>query len=193
MYSTRQTLIERLRTESDEDSWNTFTDIYQKYIYVVIRNMNIAHSEAEDLVQEVLLKVWNKLGDFNYSPGKAKFRTWLSRVIKNHVLNYLESIRSYNNKVEKAGNEIILNCSEDELDAVMQKEWELYITNLALERVKKNFTGNAVEVFELSLSGKSIKEIAETFEIKENTAYRLKNRVKDKLIEEIEQLRYELE
>ena len=123
MYSTRQTLIERLRTESDEDSWNTFTDIYQKYIYVVIRNMNIAHSEAEDLVQEVLLKVWNKLGDFNYSPGKAKFRTWLSRVIKNHVLNYLESIRSYNNKVEKAGNEIILNCSEDELDAVMQKEW----------------------------------------------------------------------
>ena len=193
MYSTRQTLIERLRTKSDEDSWQTFTDTYQRYIYVVIRRMNIGHSEAEDLVQEVLIKIWNKLASFNYDPGKAKFRTWLSAVIKNHVFNYVESRKSYSNKIEKAGQQPQKAYTEDEIDAVMQKEWEIYITNLALEKIKGQFTGNAIKVFEMSLAGVSVSKIAEKLEIKENTAYRLKNRVKSKIIEEIEQLRFELE
>lgn len=193
MYSTRQTLIERLRTKSDEESWQTFAETYQRYIYVVIRRMNIDHSEAEDLVQDVLLKVWNKLESFNYEPNKAKFRTWLSRVIKNHVFNYVESRRSYSNKLEKAGQEPQKFYTEDEIDAVMQKEWENYITNLALERIKNQFTGNAIKVFEMSLSGVPVGDIAEKLDIKENTAYRLKNRVKCKIIEEIEQIRFELE
>ena len=45
----------------------------------------------------------------------------------------------------------------------------------------------------MSLAGVSVSKIAEKLEIKENTAYRLKNRVKSKIIEEIEQLRFELE
>ena len=125
MYSTRQTLIERLRTQSDEESWQTFTETYQRYIYVVIRRMNIGHSEAEDLVQDVLIKLWNKLESFNYDPGKAKFRTWLSTVIKHHVFNYVESRKSYSNKIEKTGQEPQKTYTEDEIDSVIQKEWEI--------------------------------------------------------------------
>ena len=170
MYSTRKTLIDRLRSKSDDDSWQVFSDTYQKYIYVVIRRMNIQHAEAEDLVQEVLIKVWNKLGDFDYNPGKSKFRSWLNTVIRNNVLNYIKSRKSYS-----------------------QKEWENYIANLALERIKHHFSGKAIEVFEMSLGGASVQEIAAKLDIKENTAYRLKNRVKSKIVEEIEQLRYDLE
>ena len=75
----------------------------------------------------------------------------------------------------------------------MKKEWEIYITNMALERIKEQFNGNAIEVFKMSLAGIPVDEIAEKLDIKENTTYRLKNRVKSKLIDEIEKLRFELE
>jgi RNA polymerase sigma factor (sigma-70 family) len=40
--------------------------------------------DAEDVTQEVLVKVITKLGSFQ---GESKFRTWLYRVVANHVLN----------------------------------------------------------------------------------------------------------
>jgi RNA polymerase sigma-70 factor (ECF subfamily) len=155
--------------------------------------MNISHSETEDLVQDVLVKIWNKLPDFNYNPDKAKFRTWLSTVIKNTVLNHLESSKSHANKIDKATQEPIKGYSEHEIDSLMRKEWENYITNMAMGRIKKSFPGQAIKVFEMTLEGKSIADIASLLEIKENSVYKSKNRVKARLIEEIANLRLELE
>ena len=193
MQQTRQTLIERLRDKYDEESWQTFTQIYQRYIYVVIRRMNISHSETEDLVQEVLFKIWNKLPDFQYSPDKAKFRTWLSTVVKNKVLNYLESSKSHANKIDRASQQPVNGNVPNDIELIMQKEWENYITNMAMERIKGSFPGQAIRVFELTLEGKSVEAIAAELNIKENTVYRSKNRVKAKLINEIANLRLELE
>ena len=190
---TRQTLIERLKDKHDEESWKTFTQIYQRYIYVVIRRMNINHSECEDLVQEVLFNIWNKLPDFQYSPDKAKFRTWLSLVIKNKVLNYLESQKSHINKINKAAEQPVKKVLEQEVDSIIRKEWENYVTNMAMEKIKGSFPGQAIKVFEMTLEGLSIQEIATKLDIKENTVYKYKNRVKAKLINEIAHLRIELE
>ena len=193
MQQTRQTLIERLKDKYDEESRQTFTQIYQRYIYVVIRRMNISHSETEDLVQEVLFKIWNKLPDFNYAPDKAKFRTWLSTVIKNKVLNYLEKQKSHAGKIDKAAKQPAKTTTSNDIEEVMEKEWQNYITNMAMERIKGSFPGQALKVFELTLDGKSIQEIAESLGIKENTVYRSKNRVKARLVNEIALLRLELE
>ena len=75
----------------------------------------------------------------------------------------------------------------------MLKEWEVYLTNLALERIKENFSGQSMEVFERSLQGQSVELIASELGLKENSVYRLKNRVKDRLISEVQQLRHDLE
>ena len=193
MKPTRQTLIARLRDQYDEESWEIFTRIYQRYIYVVIRRMNLSHSEAEDLVQEILLKVWKKLPEFNYNPDKAHFRTWLSTVIKNRVISYFRSNQSHNNKLNKAALELNQTYSDNEIDAIIRREWESYITNMAMERIKKSFPGQALQVFEMSLNGKSVSEIAERLKLKENSVYKSKNRVKARLIEEVSLLRTDLE
>ena len=89
MEPTRQTLIQKICNQYDDDAWNDFVSLYKGYIYIVIRKMNIPHDQVADLLQEILLKLWNKLPEFKYEPNKAKFRTWLNRITKNHVLNYL--------------------------------------------------------------------------------------------------------
>ena len=80
-----------------------------------------------------------------------------------------------------------------DIEKIAEKEWKLHLTNLALENIEPLFSGHAIEVFRLSLEGLDIKTIANQFDLQENSVYRLRNRVKERLIIEIEHLREELE
>ena len=75
----------------------------------------------------------------------------------------------------------------------MTTEWQNFIANKAMERVKKTFSGQAVEVFERSLRGEKIGDIASELGLEESSAYKLRSRVKDNLKREIKQLQQDLE
>jgi RNA polymerase sigma-70 factor (ECF subfamily) len=62
-----------------------FERLYRNHvgrIYSLAVRMTTA-DEAEDLVQEVFIRAWSKLGTFR---GDAKFATWLHRLAVNHIL-----------------------------------------------------------------------------------------------------------
>ena len=58
---------------------------YQGWIYNVSLKMTMDHQDAEDITQEILIKLLTKLG--TYQAEKGLFRTWLYRIVGNHVLN----------------------------------------------------------------------------------------------------------
>ena len=62
-----------------------------------------------------------------------------------------------------------------------------------MERIKEVFTGNAFEVFALTLEGKSVEEISSELGLRTDSIYVLRNRVKGRLQREIQQLRHDLE
>ena len=88
---TRETLLMRIRSKQDDLSWEEFTAAYERYIYLVIRGMNVGHHDAEDLVQSVMLAIWQKIPEFDYHPSRSKFRTWLCRITRNKVVDYIRS------------------------------------------------------------------------------------------------------
>jgi RNA polymerase sigma factor (sigma-70 family) len=57
---------------------------HQAWIYNIAVRMVFQPQDAEELTQEVLVKVITKLSTFQ---GESKFRTWLYRIATNHVLN----------------------------------------------------------------------------------------------------------
>ena len=57
---------------------------HQAWIYNIAVRMVFQPQAAEEVTQEVLIKVITKLGTFK---GESKFRTWLYRIAANHVLN----------------------------------------------------------------------------------------------------------
>src|SRR5687768_15967307 len=57
---------------------------HQAWIYNIALRMVFQPHDAEEVTQEVLLKVITKLSTFK---GESKFRTWLYRIAANHVLN----------------------------------------------------------------------------------------------------------
>lgn len=57
---------------------------HQAWIYNIVLRMVYLPQDAEDATQEILVKLITKLSTF---AGVSSFRTWLYRIVVNHVLN----------------------------------------------------------------------------------------------------------
>ena len=195
-YNTRATLIQRVQNQQDEQSWAEFVEVYRRYIYAIIRSMNISEHDTEDILQQVLINLWNSLPKMDCQKIK-RFRSWLSTVTKNCVTDFIRKRTREANRLEKAAKDNTLiylkTIRLPEIDSIAEREWEIHLTNLALNNIEPLFSGKAVAAFRLTLQGRSVEEIATELDLKENSVYRLKNRVKERLIQEIVHLRTELE
>jgi len=195
-YNTRRTLIERVKNQHDENSWEEFVKVYQDYIYAIIRRMGINEHDADDLLQQVLINLWKMLPRLNFD-GIKRFRSVLSNVTRHRVIDFMRKRGNEANRLDNASKDETLRylnqLNLSEVDAIADREWEVHLTNLAIEKVAPRFSGQAVNIFRMSLKGLDVKEIANEVGLKENSVYRLRNRVKACLIEEIAQLRVELE
>src|SRR6187402_2820335 len=73
---------------SELDDFPTLTARYQRELLAHCYRMSGSVHEAEDLVQETLLRAWKASGDFE---GRSSERTWLYRIATNVCLTNLES------------------------------------------------------------------------------------------------------
>jgi RNA polymerase sigma-70 factor (ECF subfamily) len=180
---TRATLLQRLCDSRDDMSWKEFIDAYQRYIYLVIRGMNVGHHDAEDLTQTVLLSVWEKIPGFEYSPQHSKFRTWLCRIVRNKVVDHIRSSVSQQKRIDKIKDDG--GVALPEIEAIAEREWRAHVSDRAWRNIQSRFSEQVLQCFDLSREGKSTAEISEVTGIAEPTIYVYKKRVKDALLQEI--------
>ena len=76
-------LVERAKN-GDRAALEKLVLRHQAWIYNIAVRMVFQPHDAEEVTQEVLVKVITKLSTFK---GESKFRTWLYRIAANHVLN----------------------------------------------------------------------------------------------------------
>ncbi len=71
-------------------AFNQLVRKYQQKVYWHIRKMVVDHEDADDLTQEVFLKVWKGLENFRQD---AQLYTWIYRIATNECLTFLTSKR----------------------------------------------------------------------------------------------------
>jgi len=194
-WQTHETLLQSLRSSYDEAAWERFTDYYQDYIYSVARQMQLNHHDSQDIVQQVLLKSWKNLKDFEYDPGQGKFRGWLCTVTGNTVKNFLAQRHALLKKTENFGESdqnYLSQVRVPEIEKIAEEEWRHFITNKALALIKNQFSDQVFAAFSQLLEGKSIAEVSLNLELKENTIYRYRRRIEEALKQEILRLEYQL-
>jgi RNA polymerase sigma factor (sigma-70 family) len=192
-WNTQQTLIQRAQNPDDHSAWDDFVSYYKTFIKMVLNKSRISLDEADDLVQDILLKVWKSLPNYEYRKEKAKFRTWLSTVIRNTVINHLAKIKRKGGDKLELDESRIMSVTESEIENVIKDEWVNYLTSVAMEKVKEVFSGQAIDVFKLSLKGRSAKEISAKLDLTEDSVFVLRSRIKSRLKKEVERLRQEIE
>jgi len=71
----------------NKNAFNYLVLKYQKKIYWIIRKIVLDHEEADDITQEVFLKIYDSLRNFR---GESKFFTYIYKIAVNYSLNYLK-------------------------------------------------------------------------------------------------------
>ena len=83
-------LIQRLKRR-DTTAMMELYDRYGKLVYSVILRAVKDQAMAEDLTQEALLRVWNRIGTFNEEKGNLE--GWLVTVARNRAFDYMRAVR----------------------------------------------------------------------------------------------------
>jgi RNA polymerase sigma-70 factor (ECF subfamily) len=71
-------------------AFNQLVRKYQQKVYWHVRKMVIDHDDADDLTQDVFVKVWKHLENFRQD---AQLFTWIYRIATNECLGFLQSKR----------------------------------------------------------------------------------------------------
>lgn len=176
-YKTRATMISKIQNKHDDSAWEEFTLWYSPYIYAIVHKSAVDKIFVEDLVQDILLSVWKSIGNFEYNPEKSMFRTWLGRVCRNKIIDFLRTSKTHKHQHETLDEE--LRLIDSDLEESVEREWRIYIAQKAFEAIKEQFSEKVFECYELFQKGHSAEEIALKLEITEKSIYVYNKRVKD--------------
>jgi DNA-directed RNA polymerase specialized sigma24 family protein len=79
---TRLSLLECLRDLGNQEDWRQIFDTYWRLIHATAVKAGLTESEAEEVVQEVMIAAAKKLPEFTYQPGKDSLKGWLLAVTR---------------------------------------------------------------------------------------------------------------
>ena len=67
-------------------AFDAIVDIYSERLYWHVRRFTLSHEDADDLVQDIYIKIWNALPGFR---GDSQLFTWIWKIATNAALNFV--------------------------------------------------------------------------------------------------------
>ena len=92
MLSGEQQLVERC-LQGDDAAWETVVRSHSKSIYSLCHRFLNRRDDAEDLTQEILLRVYRNLKSYRAEAGSLK--NWILRVARNLVIDHYRQQRRF--------------------------------------------------------------------------------------------------
>jgi RNA polymerase sigma-70 factor, ECF subfamily len=152
-------LVARVQA-GDVDAFETLYRQHAARIYSLASRIAGSPDEGEDLVQEIFLQAYRKLGSFK---GNASVGTWLYRLAVNHCLDFVRSRRA------KMGRVTDTLDAAGSFEPVSQRETPL--ARIDLERAIEQLPTGCREAFVLhDVEGFDHKEVARLLGIAEGTS-----------------------
>ncbi|UDQ99470.1 RNA polymerase sigma factor [Lentisphaerota bacterium WC36G] len=186
---TRVTLLNKVRSTNSETAWVEYVSYYKGYIYALLKGMDVPNHDRDDLLQVILLKCWKYLPEFEYNPNRCKFRSWLTIMVRNTVRDHFKA-KSYRSKQLETDIEPLANSleSDDNIEVYAEKEWRIYVAELAWETVSKEFKDTVIEAFVRRANGEKLADIAQKLNIAQSSVSTYETRVRRAIAKEIVRL-----
>lgn len=188
--TTHPSLLARLRNVDDRGAWQEFEDRYGEMILRYCRRQGLQHNDAEDVRQLVFLNLSRAFPTFEYQPTKGRFRHYLGQVVRNAIHRLFRSPRTRPNGPERRLESSILAtaAAEEALeDDDWEEEWVQHHFRLAMRTVRVSFEERSLRMFDRILRGTSIADVAHEFETTQQAVHKVKQRVRNRLRELIEE------
>ena len=115
-----------LLLKKDDRSFTLLYDNYSKSLYGIIFNLIKDKEEAEDVLQEVFVKIWKNIDTYNTSKGRLY--TWMLNIARNSSIDKLRS-KNFNNNQKNLSTDNFVHILNDnsktinKIDAIGIKEF----------------------------------------------------------------------
>lgn len=180
------TLLERLRDAADPVAWGDFFRRYWPVVHGYARARGCSEHTAEEIVQEVMLKVFEQREVFRYDPARGRFRDWLHRVARNCVA---ERRRRPSERARAAGGDSGAPPVEPQngqagAEASWDAAFEQTLLAALLDMVRRESNPRDFAAFELAvLHERSPAEVARVLGITRNMVYKARRALLGRLRE----------
>jgi RNA polymerase sigma factor (sigma-70 family) len=192
-HDTSLTLLERLQKDpTDPQAWNLFIERYQPRIRTWCLSWGLQDSDADDVAQEVLVKLFAALGKFQYDPSRS-FRSWLKTVTQHAWCDFLAARRKDPGRNSER-IETIADSVEARSDLERQIEGALdhELLEVAMHHIKNRVKDSTWDAFRLTaLEGLSGVDAAGQLGIPVANVFVAKHRVQKMLQDEVRILKNE--
>jgi RNA polymerase sigma-70 factor (ECF subfamily) len=179
-----EALIERC-LQGDQLAWDAVVLLYRRKVFNVAYKFVGRHDEAEDLTQDIFLKVFKSLGSFD---RRANFQTWLISVSRNLCIDHYRSVRQERQTIDRGvdPNELSPVAREPGPIAWLEQQDRVELLREALAALPESLRGAVVmrDIQELSYQ-----EIADRLHLPEGTVKSRINRGRAELARQIRRMR----
>lgn len=164
-----EALVQGLKLH-EEQAYHYFYDHYGKAIFGVIYQVVPNQEAAEDILQEVFVKIWKNIN--SYDPSKGRLFTWVLNIARNQSIDYTRS-KEFN----KDGKTISLSENVNSGEGLFQTNHQ----DAGLKKVIEGLPEEGRKLLELSyFLGYTHEEIAQMLKLPLGT---VKTRLRSTIIE----------
>ena len=182
---TRASLILRLQDAADVAAWDCFESIYGPVVLRVAARQGLQAVDAENVVQEVLLRVAKSVNSWLARSPRGPFRAWLIRIARNEAARLLSRPATRPWRQGGDSSDVQLedwvadNCNvASELELEYQRELFLW----AAEEVRSSVEEHTWLAFWLTqVEGLTVSDAAERLQVKPGNIYFGRSRVMNRL------------
>jgi RNA polymerase sigma-70 factor (ECF subfamily) len=189
--TTHRTLLGRLRQDpTDQAAWDEFVERYGRHIYRWCRQWRLQDADAEDVTQDILLKLAQKLRTFVYDPARS-FRGWLKTVAHHAWRDFVDGRRPAPAATGDSHVSELIQSLEAREDLVrkLEEAFDHELLEAAKVQVRLRVAPHTWEAFRLvALEGLPVAEVAERVHMQVAMVYVAKSKVQKMLQEEIAKL-----
>lgn len=171
-------------TLKNQDFFSCLVDRYtDKLTRYIIRISASTKEDAEDLLQEIFVKTYRNLRDFDQS---LKFSSWIYRIAHNQVISQWRKTKSRPQviKFEADGDFLKFVASDVDLAGDTERKFEAEEVRKFLEKLDEKYRAVLVLKF---LEGKDYKEISDILRKPLGTVATLINRAKKQFAKIVEE------
>mgnify|MGYP003420660943 CR=1 FL=1 len=99
-----------LLQKKDGRAYTYLYDMYSRSLFAVISNLVKEREEAEDVLQEVFVKIWKNIE--SYSESKGRLYTWMLNIARNTSIDKLRS-KGFNNSQKNQSSDNFVHLLDD--------------------------------------------------------------------------------
>lgn len=168
-----------LLQNKDEKAFNYLYDNYSGALYGLILKTVVESNFADEVIQDVFMKVWKNIGQ--YDASKGRLYTWMINIARNTAIDFLKS-KAYQNEQKNQSLSNFVNREEtinlsDRMANVSENNTDLIGMSAVINGLKPEWN----ELIQLAyFQGYSQSEIAERLDIPIGT---VKTRTRNAMIE----------